>query len=155
MVLVVQFFDYFLNFSLKKLFFCCNTLKYSRNDKDRSKELSFWRYYMDKTLIARRIRQYRHLQKLSQEDLADLAGLSDTYIRKLEAGLRTPSLDTILVLAATLNTTPDRLLLPTSGLNKSAGSSIMDLLNDCTPTEFVILYENMAELKELLRTHIK
>lgn len=110
---------------------------------------------MDKTLIARRIRQYRHLQKLSQEDLADLAGLSDTYIRKLEAGLRTPSLDTILVLAATLNTTPDRLLLPTSGLNKSAGSSIMDLLNDCTPTEFVILYENMAELKELLRTHIK
>lgn len=110
---------------------------------------------MDRKLIAQRIRQYRHLEKLSQEDLAYQAGLSDTYIRKLEAGQRTPSLETILVLAVSLNTTPDHLLLPSSSLNKSAGSSIMELLNDCTPTEFVILYENMVELKELLRTHLK
>ena len=110
---------------------------------------------MDKKLIARRIRQYRHLEKLSQEDLADLAGLSDTYIRKLEASQRTPSLETILVLAASLNTTPDHLLLPAASLNKSGGGSILELLKDCTPTEFIILYENMAQLKELLRTHMK
>lgn len=110
---------------------------------------------MDKKLIARRIRQYRHLQKLSQEELADRVGVSDTYIRKLEAGERTPSLETIVGLSATLNTTPDHLLLSASVLSKSANSSILELLNDCTPTEFVILYENMAELKELLRTHLK
>ena len=39
---------------------------------------------MDKKLIARRIRQYRHLEKLTQEQLSDIAGISDTYIRKLE-----------------------------------------------------------------------
>ena len=110
---------------------------------------------MDKTLIARRIRQYRHLGKMSQEDLAERVGVSDTYIRKLEAGERTPSLETVVGLSAALNTTPDHLLLPASSLNKSAGSSVLELLNDCTPTEFVILYENMAELKELLRTHLK
>ena len=110
---------------------------------------------MDKTLVARRIRQYRHLEKISQETLADLAGVSDTYIRKLEAGQRTPSVETIITLAAVLNTTPDHLLLPTSGLIKSNSSSIMELLNDCTPTEFAILYENMVELKELLRTHMR
>lgn len=110
---------------------------------------------MDKTLIARRIRQYRHLEKISQETLADKVGVSDTYIRKLESGARTPSLEMLMMLATALNTTPDHLLLSASGLDKSAGSSIMELLNDCTPTEFVILYENMAELKELLRTHLK
>ena len=110
---------------------------------------------MDKMLIAKRIRQYRHLKKISQEALADKIGVSDTYIRKLEAGTRTPSLEVIMALAAALNTTPDHLLLSASGLDKTSGNSIMELLNDCTPTEFVILYENMAELKELLRTHLK
>jgi transcriptional regulator with XRE-family HTH domain len=110
---------------------------------------------MDKTLIARRIRQYRHLEKISQEALADKVGVSDTYIRKLEAGVRTPSLEMVMALAGALNTTRDHLLLPASGLDKVSGSSMMELLNDCTPTEFVILYENMAELKELLRTHLK
>ena len=110
---------------------------------------------MDTKLIAKRIRQYRHLEKISQETLADLAGVSDTYIRNLEAGQRMPSVATIVTLASVLNTTPDHLLLPTSGLVKSSSGSILELLNDCTPTEFAILYENMVELKELLRTHMR
>ena len=110
---------------------------------------------MDKKLVARRIRQCRHLEKISQETLADRVGVSDTYIRKLESGTRTPSLEMIVALAVALNTTPDHLLLSASTLDKASGSSIMELLNDCSPTEFVILYENMVELKELLRTHLK
>lgn len=110
---------------------------------------------MDKTLIAKRIRQYRHLEKLTQEALADMVGVSDTYIRKIEAGVRVPSLEMIVEIASALNTTPDHLLLSASNLDKSAGGSIMGLLNDCSPTEFIILYENMVELKELLRTHMK
>lgn len=110
---------------------------------------------MDTKLIARRIRQYRHLKKISQETLADLAGVSDTYIRKLEAAQRTPSVATIITLAAVLNTTPDHLLLASSSLDKTGSSSIMDLLNDCTPAEFAILYENMVALKELLRSHLR
>ena len=94
---------------------------------------------MYKKLIAKRIRQYRRLEKISQETLADLAGVSDTYIRKLEAGQRTPSVGTVITLASVLNTTPDHLLLPSSGLDKSNSGSIMELLNDCSPTEFAIL----------------
>lgn len=110
---------------------------------------------MDKKLVARRIRQYRHLEKLSQETLATKVGVSDTYIRKLEAGDRTPSLEMLTALAIALNTTPDHLLLSVSSLDKSAASSITELLNDCTPTEFVILHENMTALKKLLRTHLR
>ena len=110
---------------------------------------------MDKKLIARRIRQYRHLEKISQERLADKVGVSDTYIRKLEAGTRTPSLAMVMALAVALNTTPDHLLLPATGMDRTSGSGILELLHDCTPAEFAILYENMAELKGILRTHIK
>ena len=110
---------------------------------------------MYKKLIARRIRQYRHLEKISQESLADKVGVSDTYIRKLEAGARTPSLELVMALAEALNTTPDHLLLSSSGADMAPGSRVMELLQDCTPTEFAILYENMVELKGILRTHIK
>ena len=110
---------------------------------------------MDKALIAKKIKQYRHIERMSQETLADKIGVSDTYIRKLESGERTPSLETTLALAAALNTSPNQLLLPASGFDRSAANNIMRLLNDCSSSEFTILYENMIELKSLLRKHRK
>ncbi len=106
---------------------------------------------MKQAIISQRIQYYRHLAKLSQEQLADMIDVSDTYIRKLEAGERLPSLDMLLKLSIALNTTPNHLLLSASALGKNVNSSIQDLLSDCTPTEFFVLYENMANLKELLR----
>ena len=110
---------------------------------------------MDNMIIAKRIQHFRHLAKLSQEQLADLVDASDTYIRKLEAGVRIPSLDMLLKLSAALNTTPNHLLLSASNLGKNVNASILDLLSDCTPSEFFVLYENMSNLKELLRERVK
>lgn len=84
---------------------------------------------MDNMIIAKRIQHYRHLAKLSQEQLADLVDASDTYIRKLEAGVRIPSLDMLLKLSAALNTTPNHLLLSASNLGKNVNASILDLLS--------------------------
>ena len=110
---------------------------------------------MENTMISQRIRHFRRMAKLSQEELAAKVDASETYIRKLEAGDRLPSLDMILKLSRALGTTPNHLLLSSSVLGQSSSSGIMDLLNDCTPTEFIILYENMAALKKLLREHMK
>ena len=110
---------------------------------------------MDKKLIARKIRQYRHLEKLSQEMLATKVGVSDTYIRKLEAGDRTPSLEMLVALAGALNTTPDHLLLSASHLDRAIDKCIIESLSDCTTSEFTILFENMIALKDLLRTHLR
>ncbi len=71
-----------------------------------------------------------------------------------EAGDRFPSLDMVLKLSSALNTTPDHLLLSSSVLGQNKSSGVLDLLSDCTPTEFIILYENMASLKKLLRDHV-
>ncbi|MCD7751588.1 MAG: helix-turn-helix transcriptional regulator [Lachnospiraceae bacterium] len=110
---------------------------------------------MDKMIVARRIKHYRRTANMSQETLAEAVGVSDTYIRKLENGERFPSLEKLVALADALDTTPNHLLLSSTHLSKREGSSILDLLNDCTPTEFIILYENMSSLKESLRNHIK
>lgn len=109
---------------------------------------------MENTMISQRIRHYRRMAKLSQEELADRVDVSETYIRKLEVGDRFPSLDMVMKLSRALSTTPDHLLSSSAlGQNKNAG--VLDLLSDCTPTEFIILYENMATLKKLLREHVK
>ena len=110
---------------------------------------------MDKNLLAGRIRQYRHMAKMTQEALADKTGASDIHIRKIEAGERLPSLELLTVIATVLNTTPDRLLLPVSVLSQPGANSFLALLSDCTPTEYAILYENMLGLKALLRTHLR
>ena len=108
---------------------------------------------MDKTILARRLQYYRGCAGLTQESLAEKIGVSDTYIRKLEAGDRTPSLEVILALANTLNTTPDHLLLSMAYYEKKAESGVVELLADCTPTEYIILYENLRELKKILRKY--
>ncbi len=110
---------------------------------------------MEHTLISQRIRHFRMLAKLSQEELADLVGATDNHIRKLESGDRLPSLDMILKLSNALNTTPNHLLLSAYSIRNDARAGIEDLLSDCTPTEFIILYENLSRLKDILREHIK
>ena len=47
---------------------------------------------------------------LSQEKLAELAGLHRTYISDLERGIRNPTITTIFTLCKALNTTPSELL---------------------------------------------
>ena len=76
------------------------------------------------------------------------------FCERKASGDRLPSLDMLLKLSSALNTTPNHLLLSSSVLGRSINSSILDLLSDCTPTEFFVLYENMVNLKELLREKV-
>jgi transcriptional regulator with XRE-family HTH domain len=56
------------------------------------------------------VRKCRTEQGLSQESLANLAGLHRTYISMLERGIRNPSLTVILQLAEALGTRPSTLI---------------------------------------------
>ncbi len=49
--------------------------------------------------IGQRIRALRMERGLTQQELADLIGISQNSISKIEPGLRVPSIDTFLVLA--------------------------------------------------------
>ena len=49
------------------------------------------------------LRNHRLQQNVSQEKLAELAGLDRTYISQIERGLKSPSIQTLLALAQALH----------------------------------------------------
>jgi transcriptional regulator with XRE-family HTH domain len=56
-----------------------------------------------------RVRDLRQARGMSQEQLAELAGLHRTYVSSLERGQRNVGLDNILALAAALEVSPAEL----------------------------------------------
>jgi transcriptional regulator with XRE-family HTH domain len=59
-----------------------------------------------------RLKQLRDEAGLSQEDLADAAGLFRTYMSRIETGLANPTLTVICALSEALNIGPYELLIP-------------------------------------------
>jgi len=60
--------------------------------------------------FGKRILNLRRVQRLSQEDLAEVAGLHRTYVGDVERGERNIALRNIVRLARALNVTPSDLL---------------------------------------------
>lgn len=63
-----------------------------------------------RVVLARNLRALRERRRLSQEALADLAGLHRTYVGSVERGERNVSIDNIQRLAEALGVTPANLL---------------------------------------------
>lgn len=66
---------------------------------------------MDAKAIGRRIRAAREKKNLTQEDLADLAGISPTHMSVIERGAKVPGLATFVSIANALEVSADALLL--------------------------------------------
>jgi transcriptional regulator with XRE-family HTH domain len=60
--------------------------------------------------FGKKVRQERTKRKLSQEQLAELAGVHRTYIGMIERGEKNITLENIAKLAEALNLTPEELL---------------------------------------------
>ena len=98
-----------------------------------------------------RIRHYRNLKRLSQEKLAELTGVSQEHIAKIEAGVNVPSLELLISIANALDVSSDDLLSD----NLSARYSEFDkeyheIFSDCTSDERSILIRTLRFLKALL-----
>jgi transcriptional regulator with XRE-family HTH domain len=53
-------------------------------------------------LVGMNLRRYRNLGQISQEDLADLAGIDRTYVSGVERGIRNPTVTVLQSLAEAL-----------------------------------------------------
>jgi len=72
-----------------------------------------------KEILARNLRRIRTSTGLSQEELADRAGLHRTYISSIERAERNISLENIFLLARALGVEPSDLIKPVK--DKDAG----------------------------------
>ena len=61
--------------------------------------------------LGKRIRKNRKLLHLTQEELADLAGISLSFMGHIERGSRKASIETLVNIAAALNVSIDWLML--------------------------------------------
>lgn len=66
---------------------------------------------MDLKAIGSRIKAAREAQHLTQEQLAEIVGISATHISVIERGVKAPKLETFIEIANALNVTSDSLLL--------------------------------------------
>ena len=65
---------------------------------------------MDLTLIGLRIKKAREAANITQEELAQAVGCTAKHIGAIERGLKTPRLDTFIIIANTVGASADMLL---------------------------------------------
>jgi len=88
--------------------------------------------------IGIRIRKYRELRELSQKELADLIGVSNSRVSNWEQGINRPNADIISDLCKALDVSPSELLdiqISTDNLNEQE-------------RKLVSAYRNKPELQE-------
>jgi transcriptional regulator with XRE-family HTH domain len=64
----------------------------------------------ERKLFAKHLRELRVARGVSQEELAEIAGMHRNYIGMLERAAQNPSLDAICTLATALKVSPSELL---------------------------------------------
>lgn len=76
-----------------------------------------------------RIRYFRVLKRLSQEELALNAGINPTYIGHIERGLKCPTINTLSKICTALNITLSQLLDFDSGTSTADNSEAMEKIS--------------------------
>ena len=107
---------------------------------------------LDYRAIGKRIRTARSKLGITQETLAERAGLSTTHMSNIETGNSKLSLPTIVSLANVLGVTVDLLLCDNVVLSKDIFlREIQELVSDCDNYEIRIITDLIRTAKDSLR----
>ncbi|MEC9490542.1 MAG: helix-turn-helix transcriptional regulator [Halanaerobiales bacterium] len=109
---------------------------------------------MKKEYIGKKIKEYRKIKDLTQENLGEKAGLHYTYIGQVERGEKEPSLKSLLNIADALDVGVDKLLI-NYNLSSEASikiSNITDLLLNRDEKELEMIYTLLKDLTNILET---
>jgi len=110
---------------------------------------------MQKEYIGKKIKEYRKIKDLTQENLGEKAGLHYTYIGQVERGEKEPSLKSLIKIANALGVNVDKLLI-NYDLSSEAGikiSNITDLLLNRDEKELEMIYTLLKDLTKILEGH--
>ena len=91
---------------------------------------------MDIKCVGCKIKAARESKGLTQEQLAEIVNLSSMHISVLERGYKAPKLETLVLIANSLNVSADYLLSDVvSNSSKTVPSAFADLINQLSPKE--------------------
>lgn len=107
---------------------------------------------LDYKSIGQRIRTCRLRKSLTQEQLAELSGVSPTHMSNIETGTTHVSLTAIVSIANALNVTADDLLCDNlHSVRAPYEQDYADLLSDCSAHELRLITATASALKSALR----
>lgn len=107
---------------------------------------------MAKVDVGGRIRYFRHLRKLSQEQLALQAGINPAFLGHLERGLKSPTITTLEKLVQALDITFEELFaekVPAPDQDRASALRWLELLTRDLPAE------KMNELADIIQAILK
>ncbi|MBN7771746.1 helix-turn-helix domain-containing protein [Clostridium aminobutyricum] len=94
------------------------------------------------------IRNARLENKLTQERLAEMVGVTPVHVKQLEAGTRMPSVEVLHDIAIVLNLSVDRVFFPTETKDSELLDKIERVLRLCTPHDLRVVYATASALKD-------
>ena len=105
---------------------------------------------MDLKKIGQNIRRARNDMRITQAELAEKAGFSDNHVSRIETGVGTMSLDSLIAISNALNTTPDYLLLGEYTITPNrAALVISEKFKDLTQDEIAYILKSADLFREL------
>ena len=98
--------------------------------------------------LGNRIKQKRIEKKLTQEQLAEIIGLTSVYISHIECGSGKSSIETLVKICNALDTTPDLLLIDSIENSKNIyiDKDISLKLDQCTANEIKFISDFISLL---------
>ncbi len=107
---------------------------------------------MDYVLLGQKIRAARISAGLSQEQLAEMVGLTSQHISHTEVASTKVSLPSLIKIANALHTSVDRLLSDSIHDSKAYLMDDVEMIfSDCDPDEIYVMLEAANAVKKSLR----
>jgi len=107
---------------------------------------------MDYVLLGQRIRAARLSAGMSQEQLAEIVGLTSQHISHTEVASTKISLPALVKIANALNTSIDKLLFDSiHDSNPHLLNDVQAVFSDCDPDEVYVMLEAASAVKKSIR----
>lgn len=109
---------------------------------------------MDYYKIGQRIRKFRKANNLSQEQLAEMTGISITHLSHIETGNTKLSLPVFVNIAEALSVQTDELLYDIPKSQTVTRNEILDILDTCSSRDLRILKDIIEVTKISLNKYL-
>ena len=107
---------------------------------------------LDYKFLGSRIRAIRLKKKITQEKLAEAAGVGVTHISHIETGNSIPSLQTLVDISNALSCSADELLcMDVPQARPFLNIWLSELVADCSSTEVKLISDTVVSLKDSMR----